>query len=78
MSSGWMYTSDELVRITDAQYVGTTFECSSISTDSRKLDPGDLFFALSGENFDGTDFVEGAVDAGAVAAVSSRVVEGCP
>lgn len=78
MSSGWMYTSDELVRITDAQYVGSTFECSSISTDSRKLDPGDLFFALSGENFDGTDFVEGAVDAGAVAAVSSRAVEGCP
>ncbi len=33
---------------------------SRISTDSRTLQPGDLFVALRGENFDGHQFVEQA------------------
>jgi UDP-N-acetylmuramoyl-tripeptide--D-alanyl-D-alanine ligase len=42
---------------------------SGVSTDSRTLSPGDLFFALRGPNFDGHDFVSAAVERGAVAAV---------
>ena len=30
---------------------------SRISTDSRTVEPGDLFLALRGENFEGHDFV---------------------
>jgi UDP-N-acetylmuramoyl-tripeptide--D-alanyl-D-alanine ligase len=39
------------------------------SIDSRTLRPGDLFFAIKGEQFDGHDFVAAALQAGAVAAV---------
>ena len=39
------------------------------SIDSRTLKPGDLFFAIKGERFDGHDFVPAALAAGAVAAV---------
>lgn len=42
-----------------------------VSTDSRSVRPGELFFALRGPNFDGHDFVVSAVRGGAVAAVIS-------
>lgn len=41
-----------------------------ISIDSRKVVPGDLFVALSGEKVDGNDFIEEAVGKGAVAVAS--------
>jgi len=44
---------------------------SGYSIDSRTVQPGDLFFAVQGERFDGHDFVEAALDAGAVGAVIS-------
>lgn len=44
------------------------------SIDSRSLKPGDLFFAIKGENHDGHGFVNAAFERGAVAAlVSERV-----
>jgi len=44
---------------------------SGYSIDSRTIQPGDLFFAIKGERFDGHDFVELALRSGAVAAVIS-------
>ena len=44
---------------------------SGYSIDSRTIQPGDLFFAIKGERFDGHDFVELALKSGAVAAVIS-------
>jgi UDP-N-acetylmuramoyl-tripeptide--D-alanyl-D-alanine ligase len=41
-----------------------------VSTDSRKLEKGTIFFALRGENFDGNQFVLQAIENGAIAAVS--------
>ena len=43
------------------------------SIDSRTIAPGELFFAVKGERFDGHDFVAAAVARGAIAAVVSRV-----
>lgn len=40
-----------------------------VTTDTRELEPGDLFVALRGENFDGHQFVETAIANGAIAAV---------
>jgi len=42
---------------------------SGIETDTRRPLEGRLFFALSGENFDGHDFVTAALEGGAAAAV---------
>lgn len=42
------------------------------SIDSRTLQRGDLFFAVQGERFDGHDFVERALQSGAVGAVVRR------
>jgi UDP-N-acetylmuramoyl-tripeptide--D-alanyl-D-alanine ligase len=41
---------------------------SGYSIDSRTVQPGELFFAVTGERLDGHDFVEAALDRGAVAA----------
>lgn len=50
-------------------------ECSSvtgITTDSRKAGPGELFIPLSGERFDGHDFIAKAFEGGACAALTHR------
>lgn len=59
-----------------AELCGATFSgpdtgaaVSRISKDTRTLEPGDLYFALRGENFDGNAFVSQAVARGAAAAV---------
>src|ERR1700740_2499005 len=41
------------------------------SIDSRTIAPGELFFAVRGERFDGHDFVTAALERGAIAAVVS-------
>lgn len=43
-----------------------------VCTDSREIIPGSIFFALKGENFDGNNFIEEALDKGCVAAVSDN------
>jgi UDP-N-acetylmuramoyl-tripeptide--D-alanyl-D-alanine ligase len=40
-----------------------------VSTDSRKISPGSVFFALKGENFNGNQFARQAIEQGALAAV---------
>ncbi|WP_339889288.1 UDP-N-acetylmuramoyl-tripeptide--D-alanyl-D-alanine ligase [uncultured Flavobacterium sp.] len=40
-------------------------ECSSVSTDTRKIDNNSLFVALKGENFDANTFVKEALNKGA-------------
>lgn len=51
---------------------------SGVSTDSRLIAAGDLYVALSGEHFDGHDFVADALAGGAIGAVVSRPVEAAP
>ncbi|NCD69499.1 UDP-N-acetylmuramoyl-tripeptide--D-alanyl-D-alanine ligase [Mucilaginibacter agri] len=40
-----------------------------ISTDTRKIVPGSLFFALKGDNFDANSFAQQAIEAGAAYAI---------
>lgn len=49
-----------------------TLVAQGYSIDSRTIAPGELFFAVRGDRFDGHDFVAAAVARGAVAAVVSR------
>lgn len=45
----------------------------SVSTDTRTIGPGQLFFALRGERFDAGQFVADAADRGATGAVVERI-----
>lgn len=42
---------------------------SSVQTDTRRLQKGDLFFALKGTNFNGNEFAQKAIQAGAAYAI---------
>jgi UDP-N-acetylmuramoyl-tripeptide--D-alanyl-D-alanine ligase len=48
------------------------------SIDSRTIAPGELFFAVRGERFDGHDFVAAALERGACAAVVSKEALAAP
>lgn len=52
---------DELYRI--------FLECDGISTDTRKITPGSIFFALKGENFNANQFASQALEQGCSYAV---------
>src|SRR5437867_86863 len=43
-----------------------------VSTDSRRIARGDLFFAIRGDKFDGHDFIAEVVQKGASAVVMER------
>ena len=45
---------------------------SSICFDSRKVEKGSLFIAISGTQVDGHNFIENAVASGAVAIISEK------
>lgn len=51
---------------------GSNSPVQQVSTDTRTLSPGSLFFALKGERFDGHDFVAQAFEKGAVGIVVSK------
>lgn len=52
---------------------GSDREVSAFSSDTRSLQAGDMFIALSGLNFDANAFVGQAVEKGAIAALVSRL-----
>jgi len=68
-------TLAELVGPLQAQLIGPDREFHGVSTDSRKVRPGELFVALRGENFDGHDFLDQVAAAGAAAALVNDVAE---
>ena len=45
---------------------------TSVTDDSRAVAPGALFVAVSGERFDGHDFIDAALQQGAVAVIGAR------
>ena len=47
------------------------WNASGISIDSRTLNPGDIFFALCGKNYDGHDFISEALNKGAKVVISN-------
>ena len=49
-----------------------------VVTDSREAGPGSLYIARVGEQADGHDFIPGAAKGGAVAALTTREVDGLP
>jgi UDP-N-acetylmuramoyl-tripeptide--D-alanyl-D-alanine ligase len=68
-------TLADLARRTGAELRGDgSLVVERVVTDSRAVVAGDLFVALPGERVDGHDFVAGAAQAGAVAALVQRAL----
>jgi UDP-N-acetylmuramoyl-tripeptide--D-alanyl-D-alanine ligase len=66
-----LWTAQEAAQATGGTATGA-WTVSGISIDTRSLEKGDLFVALTGESRDGHDFVAGALSKGAGAALVSR------
>ncbi|MDX1575539.1 MAG: Mur ligase family protein, partial [Kiloniellales bacterium] len=72
-----LWTAAEAAAATNGTTAGD-WSASGISIDTRTLEPGDLFIALKGPNFDGHDYVPAAFAAGAAAAMVHKEPEGLP
>jgi UDP-N-acetylmuramoyl-tripeptide--D-alanyl-D-alanine ligase len=55
-----------------ADYCGDDMPLPGVSIDTRTLQPGDVFVAITGPNFDGHAFIESAVEKGAAAVMVSE------
>ena len=70
-----MFKREELITATGAESLKN--ECGdaveySISTDTRTIQKGDIYLPLKGESFDGENFIENALKAGAAGYFTSR------
>ena len=64
--SDWLWKSDDMVEAMEGRPFGNLpAGVTGVSIDSRSLKPGEAFFAIKGEQFDGHDFVTSAMAAGA-------------
>lgn len=62
----------DLAKLLKAPLQGEDRSFTSVSTDTRELKPGQLFIALSGENFDGHAFLQSAYEKKAAGLVISK------
>lgn len=67
-----LWLAADAAAATNGKAIGDDWAATGISIDSRSVAPGDLFVAIKGPNFDGHDFVDAALAAGASAAVVSQ------
>ena len=66
-----MFRLAEAATVPGIVHRGPDLAVTGVTTDSRSIGRGDLFVALTGERFDGHDFVDQALAAGAAAALVS-------
>jgi UDP-N-acetylmuramoyl-tripeptide--D-alanyl-D-alanine ligase len=64
-----------LAEVLKAPLIGRDAVFTGVSTDTRRLQPGDLFVALTGPSFDGHQFLSDAITAGATGGLLARRVE---
>lgn len=69
------FTLAEIARITKGRLVGEDRLVSSLSTDTRTLQPGDLFIALAGERFDPHELIAAGQAKPAGALLVERALE---
>ena len=66
-----LWTAKDAATATGGRLEGGDWTATGVSIDSRTIEPGDLFVALSDQR-DGHEFAQAALDAGAVAALVSK------
>lgn len=67
-------TLEWIAQQVDGQLTGENLSISGVSTDTRNIQPGELFLALQGPNFDAHKFVSTAQQNGAIALLVSEDV----
>ena len=65
----------DIATAVQGRLIGAERTIEAVSIDSRTLQSGDLYIAIKGENFDGHDFIDMAVRAGASAVIGERRVD---
>jgi UDP-N-acetylmuramoyl-tripeptide--D-alanyl-D-alanine ligase len=66
----------ELLLPLDGRRVGEDARFNGVSIDSRAINPGQLFVALTGPRFDGHDYLDQVAAKGAVGALVEREIPG--
>ncbi len=69
-------TLKELQAVIGSATLTADASVSGLTTDSRHIEPGNLFLALRGENFDAHDFLAAVSSSGAAAVVAEHVPSG--
>lgn len=67
------FTLQELLSSVDGARMTANAEVFGLTTDSRKINPGDVFVALRGEHFDAHDFLSQVAAAGAAAVIAEKL-----
>ncbi len=65
-------TYSQICNYLDVDCTGPDITFNAVSTDTRSLQPGALFVAIIGKNFDGHDYVAQAIEKGAAGVVVSK------
>ncbi|MFP4144839.1 MAG: UDP-N-acetylmuramoyl-L-alanyl-D-glutamate--2,6-diaminopimelate ligase [Phycisphaeraceae bacterium] len=80
--AAFFWTAGQFARLLGGCWVGAAADLAAplagLSTDTRALQPGQVFLALTGERFDGHAFLDQAAERGAALAIVSRVPAGAP
>lgn len=73
-----LLTLEQVLAATSGQLLvsGPAIRFSGVSTDTRTLQPGDLFVAIRGERFNGHEFLDAAKQAGASGALIQEAIPG--
>lgn len=68
-------TFNEIVNAVQGEVVlkGNYTEFNAVSTDTRKIEKGNIFIALKGENFNGNEYVKTASEKGAVICIVDEI-----
>jgi UDP-N-acetylmuramyl-tripeptide synthetase/UDP-N-acetylmuramoyl-tripeptide--D-alanyl-D-alanine ligase len=75
-AGGTLWPVAEFVKALAGDTVGTIGKITGVSIDSRTVAPGDAFFAIAGDRFDGHAFVADALAKGAAVAVVAAAKRG--
>ena len=65
---------EEIISASGAQVIKTieTIDNIEISTDTRTIKNGDFYLPLKGANFDGENFLDKAIESGAIGCIITR------
>jgi UDP-N-acetylmuramoyl-tripeptide--D-alanyl-D-alanine ligase len=77
-SKGFLMRLHEAAEALGARWAGEDVMLQGVGTDTRTLQPGQLFVALRGPHFDGHDYLAEAKAKGAAACMVERPVANCP